>query len=359
MWVGALTALFAATIAVAQNDIKKVLAYSTISQLGFMVAAVGMGAFVAGMFHLTTHAFFKALLFLGAGSVILGMEGARDISTDHKGPDEGHAHIDPQDMTGMGGLRNKMPATFWVYLIGALALAGIAPLAGFFSKDEILAAAGKTNIGLFLVLLASAFLTAFYMGRQLWLVFFGKPRSQNAGHARENVPVIVLPLVILAILSVLGGLLNFPGNLAMEHWLEHTLGKGLEAPFSPPVAILSFGIALAGLAAAWVVYGRNPSTAGKPDPLANMLGAVYSGARNKWWVDEFYQSIIIKPYRAVSVILAEPVDQGLIDGIAIGLGALTRTISQYFRKMENGYVRSYAFSVVLGIVLIFTYLVLR
>ena len=187
MWVGALTALFAATIAVAQNDIKKVLAYSTISQLGFMVAAVGMGAFVAGMFHLTTHAFFKALLFLSAGSVILGMEGARDNGGKLPAHDASHAHIDPQDMTLMGGLRTKMPVTFWVYLIGALALAGIAPLAGFFSKDEILAAASKTNIFLFVVLLTAAFLTAFYMGRQIILVFFGKTRSKNAEHARENI----------------------------------------------------------------------------------------------------------------------------------------------------------------------------
>jgi NADH-quinone oxidoreductase subunit L len=359
MWVGALTALFAATIAVAQNDIKKVLAYSTISQLGFMVAAVGMGAFVAGMFHLTMHAFFKALLFLGAGSVILGMEGARNINGVHHATDAGHAHIDPQDMTVMGGLRTKMPVTFWVYLIGALALAGIAPLAGFFSKDEILTAASKTNFMLFIVLLISAFLTAFYMGRQLWMVFFGKPRSANAEHAGENIAVITLPLVILAVLSVLGGLLNFPGSLAMEHWLEHTLGKGLEVPFSLPVAALSLGIALLGLAAAWMVYSRNPAVTGKPDPLENMFGAVFSGARNKWWMDEIYQVVIIRPYRVLSGVFAEPVDQGLIDGIAIGLGAVTKTISQYCRKMENGYVRSYALSVLVGIVIIFTYLVLR
>ncbi len=156
VWVGALTALFAATIAVAQNDIKKVLAYSTISQLGFMVAAVGMGAFTAGMFHLVTHAFFKALLFLGAGSVILGMEGARNLDEPPSKNGSHQAYIDPQDMTLMGGLREKMPVTFWVYLIGALALAGIAPLSGFFSKDEILAAASHSSPIIFLVLLAAA-----------------------------------------------------------------------------------------------------------------------------------------------------------------------------------------------------------
>ena len=171
MWVGAVTALFAATIALGQYDIKKVLAYSTISQLGFMVAAVGMGATVAGMFHLATHAFFKGLLFLAAGSVIQGVERGM-----HHGSN-GEAETDPQDMRNMGGLRKKMPVTFWVYLAGALALSGIAPLAGFFSKDEILAAAYHGQPAIFVILAVTAFLTAFYMGRQLVMVFFGKPRT--------------------------------------------------------------------------------------------------------------------------------------------------------------------------------------
>jgi NADH-quinone oxidoreductase subunit L len=358
MWVGALTALFAATIAVAQNDIKKVLAYSTISQLGFMVAAVGMGAFVAGMFHLTTHAFFKALLFLGAGSVILGMEGARNMHATADDVTGHNDHIDPQDMTNMGGLRTKMPVTFWVYLIGALALAGIAPLAGFFSKDEILAAASETSPAVFIVLLLSAFLTAFYMGRQLLMIFFGKPRSKNSEHAVENVAVITLPLVVLAGLSIFGGLLNFPGSLAMEHWLEHTLGKGLEAHFSIAVAGLSLAVALAGLTAAWLVYGRIRAGA-KTDPLENMFGVFFRGARAKWKVDEFYETVFLKPYRSLSGEFAQSVDQGLIDGFAIGLGALTKTISHYWRKTENGYVRSYALSFLIGIVLIFAYLMVR
>jgi NADH-quinone oxidoreductase subunit L len=359
MWVGALTALFAATIAVAQNDIKKVLAYSTISQLGFMVAAVGMGAFTAGMFHLTTHAFFKALLFLAAGSVILGMEGSRKVDSAKSVPGIHHSHIDPQDMTLMGGLREKMPVTFWVYLIGALALSGIAPLAGFFSKDEILAAASHTSILLFLVLLTTAFLTAFYMGRQIWLVFFGKPRSTSASQARENVPIITFPLIILAGLSVLGGLLNFPGSLAMEGWLESTMGKGLEAGFNPIIAAVSLIIALLGLAAAWLVYGRKPFTAGDADPLAAKLGALYAGAKNKWRVDELYHVLFVKPFQDLSREFAEPVDQGWIDGIAVGFGSLTKAISQSWRSLENGYVRSYALSILVGIVLIFTYLVLR
>ena len=145
----------------------------------------------------------------------------------------------------------------------------------------------------------------------------------------------------------------------MEQWLEHTLGKGLEAPFSLPVAATSLIIALLGLVAAWMTYGRSPVAAGKPDPLQKIFGAAYSGARSKWWVDEIYHAIFVKPFQSISGFFAEPVDQGLIDGIAIGLGAVTKTISQYWRKVENGYVRSYALSVLLGIVLIFTYLVLR
>src|SRR5512140_568476 len=174
--VGAVTALFAATIATAQFDIKKVLAYSTISQLGFMVAAVGMGAFAAGMFHLVTHAFFKALLFLSAGSVILGMERGHHHLPHHE-PEQGHTEevFDPGDMRNMGGLRKQMPVTFWLYIFGTLALAGIPPLAGFWSKDEILADASKNYPLLYWILTAAAFLTAFYMGRQIWLVFFGKP----------------------------------------------------------------------------------------------------------------------------------------------------------------------------------------
>ena len=188
--VGGLTALFAATIAVGQFDIKKVLAYSTISQLGFMVAAVGMGAFTAGMFHLVTHAFFKALLFLSAGSVIQGVEAgqhayehmiASSEPTNRQAHRTDHSawHFDPQDMRNMGGLYQRMPVTFGVYLIGALALAGIVPLAGFWSKDEILAEAQHLQPGIYGLLTIAAFLTAFYMGRQVWMVFFGQPRSRT------------------------------------------------------------------------------------------------------------------------------------------------------------------------------------
>jgi NADH-quinone oxidoreductase subunit L len=190
-FIGSFTALFAATIAVAQNDIKRVLAYSTISQLGFMVAAVGLGAYVAGMFHLVTHAFFKALLFLGSGSVIQGVEHGHHHLEHHEGEDE--ATFDPQDMRNMGGLRRRMPTTFVVYLIGALALAGIPPLAGFFSKDEILLDASLTNGWVYGLLTVAAFLTAFYMGRQVWMVFFGKARSEPAAQAEESPALMTVP----------------------------------------------------------------------------------------------------------------------------------------------------------------------
>ncbi|NMB54510.1 MAG: NADH-quinone oxidoreductase subunit L [Leptolinea sp.] len=359
MWVGALTALFAASIAIAQNDIKKILAYSTISQLGFMITAVGMGAFTAGMFHLITHAFFKALLFLGAGSVILGMEGARKLDETNSYGDPRHTHTDPQDITLMGGLRDKMPVTYRVYLIGALALAGIAPLAGFFSKDEILAAASRTSPVVFLILLAAAFLTAFYMGRQVWLVFFGKPRSASAQHARENIPVITIPLVLLAVLAALGGVLNIPGSYYLESWLEHTLGKGIETVFNPVIALTSLLVALAGLFATWLIYGRWEAKTGEIDPLAGRLGVLYTCVKNKWWVDELYHAVFVRPFQRLAQICAEPVDQGWIDGIPVGLSALTKAVSFSLRGLENGYVRTYALFILAGLVLIFAYLILR
>ena len=278
MWVGAATAFFAATIAVAQNDIKKVLAYSTISQLGFMVTAVGMGATVAGMFHLTTHAFFKALLFLGAGSVILGVEHGHAHGAA-KSEEHGHDTFDPQDMREMGGLRKRMPLTFIVYLLGALALAGIAPLAGFFSKDEILAAANEKSIAIYAILTAAAFLTAFYMGRQLLMVFFGKPRSTASEKAHESPLLVTLPLVILALLSVFGGALNLPGSHILETWLEHTLEGVAPGHFVLMVALISLVVALLGLLLAWLVYGRKPLFEnGQPDPLRKPLNGLFTCA---------------------------------------------------------------------------------
>ena len=355
MWVGALTAIFAATIAVAQNDIKKVLAYSTISQLGFMVAAVGMGAVVAGMFHLVTHAFFKALLFLSAGSVILGMEAGEHHQTAHG--EQVAEPIDPQDMRNMGGLRSRMKTTFWVYLIGALALAGIAPLAGFFSKDEILAAASQTSPVVFILLVAAAFLTAFYMGRQLLMIFSGNGRTSEAKAAVENPAIITIPLILLAVLSVIGGGLNLPGILTLEKWLEHSLGATHASEFVIPVAVFSLLIALSGLLVAWLIYGRKPLAAKENvDPLAKPLGFLFSGMKNKWWVDELYQAMVIKPFRGLASFLSRQVDLGLIDGIGNGLGKMTRSVALYVRQLQNGFVRFYAVMFLLGVIAIFSYL---
>jgi len=358
MWVGALTAFFAATIAVGQNDIKKVLAYSTISQLGFMVTAVGMGATVAGMFHLTTHAFFKALLFLGAGSVILGVEHGHAQANKHA--EHGHDSFDPQDMREMGGLRKRMPLTFIVYLLGALTLAGIAPLAGFFSKDEILAAANEKSIAIYALLTAAAFLTAFYMGRQLLMVFFGKPRSVASEKASESPLLVTLPLVVLALLSVFGGALNLPGSHILETWLEHTLEGVTPGHFVLTVALISLAVALLGLLLAWLVYGRKPSFEnGQPDPLRKPLNGLFTALENKWWVDELYNTVIVRPYDAVARFSAGVIDQGIIDGLINGMGSMVGSLAKAWRRYQNGYVRSYALTIVVGVVLVITYLVLR
>jgi NADH-quinone oxidoreductase subunit L len=392
--VGGLTALFAATIAVGQYDIKKVLAYSTISQLGFMVAAVGMGAYVAGMFHLVTHAFFKALLFLSAGSVILGVERGHHHAT-HRG-EQADSHegeiFDPGDMRNMGGMRKTMPVTFWVYLTGTVALAGIFPFAGFWSKDEILAEATSLNSLVYWLLTVAAFFTAFYMGRQIWMVFFGKPRHEAAEHAKESPLVITGPLMVLALLSILGGALNLPGVSTFTHWLEntyHSYGLELEhSGFNIVVAVLSTALALIAIGLSWVIYERKPITKGQPDPLKQMLGPIFKVWENKYWVDELYQTIILTPYRVISQITAElidwniwhdwfhdtviagtfkaitkvtaiQIDLGFIDGIANGLADGTKALSNNLRRLQTGYVRNYALSVFMGVVIIISYLILR
>jgi NADH-quinone oxidoreductase subunit L len=396
--VGAATALLAATIAVGQFDIKKVLAYSTISQLGFMVSAVGMGAFVAGMFHLVTHAFFKALLFLSAGSVIQGVErGEHHVEHDPKLRKliKGH-ELDPQDMRNMGGLKDRMKLTFWVYLIGSLALAGIVPLAGFWSKDEILAEGSKLNPTAFVLLIISAFLTAFYMGRQVLMVFFGKPRTPASEHAEESPPVMTTPLVVLAVLSVIGGALNLPQVHTLTKWLEHSIENIQPGEFVMSVALASTVLALLGLFLAWLVYRPKryeeylaAPTAKRPDdPLRRFIGPVFEALKNKWWVDELYWAVILNPYIALSRFLAEQVDgrfwhdwfhdtvlvggynlltrllavridTGGIDAIANGLGEATKRASASLRRIETGYVRNYALAVFVGVVIILGYLILR
>jgi NADH-quinone oxidoreductase subunit L len=427
--VGAVTALFAATIAVGQYDIKRVLAYSTISQLGFMVAAVGMGAYVAGMFHLVTHAFFKALLFLSAGSVILGLErghhhaehahtsplsererarvrekkGKKNPSTslrtrEERGHDvhDNHAAtvhhevFDPGDMRNMGGLRKTMPVTFWLYMIGTLALAGIVPFAGFWSKDEILLDASLHNQTVYWLLTVAAFFTAFYMGRQIWMVFFGEARHQAAAHAEESPKVMTVPLMVLAALSLLGGALNLPfeGFHNLSHWLEHTIGEIESLGLNLQVAGISTVLALLAILISWVIYGREPLVKDQKDPLT-ALGIIFSGMNNKWWIDELYQFLFITPYVKISQFIADVIDwrfwhdwfhetviagtynwvsniglnvyadQKGIDALANNLGAWTQSFSATLRKVQNGFVRSYALSVLLGVVLILGYLLMK
>jgi NADH-quinone oxidoreductase subunit L len=389
---------------VGQYDIKKVLAYSTISQLGFMVAAVGMGAFVAGMFHLITHAFFKALLFLSAGSVILGIErghhhaehahrakpGKKKKSNREEQPEESHGEVfDPNDMRNMGGLRHTMPTTFWLYMIGTLALAGIFPFAGFWSKDEILADAFSEGFTLIYWLLTiAAFFTAFYMGRQIWMVFFGEPRHAAAAHAEESPRVITVPLMILAFLSIVGGALNLPGLHTLTAWLEHTI-EVHPGEFVWSVAIISTVLALVAIYISWLIYGRNPLRAGEIDPLKRRFGAAFTILENKWYVDELYNAILVTPFVKISQFLADVVDwrfwhdwfhetaiagtynwlsnialnryadQQGIDAVANGLGNVTQGLSATLRKIQNGFVRSYALSVLLGVVLIIGYLILK
>jgi len=389
--VGAVTALFSATIAVGQYDIKKVLAYSTISQLGFMVAAVGMGAFVAGMFHLVTHAFFKALLFLSAGSVILGLERGHHHLAHHGHHDEHEEVFDPGDMRNMGGLRKTMPVTFWLYMIGTLALAGIVPFAGFWSKDEILLDAKLHYPGVYGLLSIAAFFTAFYMGRQIWMVFFGNARHDAAEHAEESPRIITVPLMVLAALSLLGGALNLPfeGFHNLMHWLGHTLGEVEGLPLNLGVAGISTLLALFAIFISWLIYGREPLKKDQPDPLKKPLGFLFTGMEHKWFVDEGYWAVFVDRYIDLSRFLADVVDwrfwhdwfhekviaatynwlsnialdryadQRGIDAIANGLGTVTKNLSASMRKVQNGFVRSYALSVLLGVVLILGYLLLK
>ena len=394
--VGGVTALFAATIAVGQFDIKRVLAYSTISQLGFMVSAVGMGAFVAGMFHLVTHAFFKALLFLSAGSVIQGVEhGHHHVEQHGKGKHRTEAHFDPQDMRYMGGLRTRMKVTFWVYLIGALALAGIPPLAGFWSKDEILAEANTIHTTVYWLLTIAAFFTAFYMARQVLMVFFGKPRTEAAAHASENPPMMTIPLLVLAFLSFFGGWLNLPSLHTFTQWLEHTLEEIHIGEFNLLVAAISTLLALVALFLGWLIYSwrypefqKIPPAKRPDDPLQQIIGPIFTGMQKKWWVDELYWALFLNPYISLSRFLAETIDWrfwhdwfhdvviarsfrvtarflavsfdlGVIDGFANGLADGTKALAARMSHLQTGFVRNYALMFFAGVVVILGYLILR
>ena len=411
-WVGALTAFFAGLIAFSQNDIKKVLAYSTVSQLGFMVAAAGMGAYVAAMFHLITHAFFKALLFLGSGSVIHGMEhGHHEIAHGHG--DEHDAHheddgFDPQDMRYMGGLRHRMRTTYIVYMIGALALAGIFPLAGFWSKDEILLHSQTHELLFFIILALAALGTAFYVGRQLIMVFFGKPRHAAAEHAAESPPLMTRPLIVLAVLTIFGGLLNVPYLTAaaaerndmhaqgfwlwLEQWEEHSIPaielteEGVvhmpHTPIvlSPVVAGVSMLLAVGGLTLAWLIYRGRPRTYDEPDRLARTpiwwwsvlpLNSLYSRGfvplfnrfaawsafklDGAFWHDFIHDRVIRDMFVTFAAFSANVLDTQGVDGLVNGAGAATRRLAGALRLTQTGYARTYALAVFLGAVGLLVY----
>jgi NADH-quinone oxidoreductase subunit L len=332
--VGTLTALVAALIAVSQTDIKRVLAYSTISQLGYMVLAMGVGAYTAGVFHLTTHAFFKALLFLGAGSVIHAMSG-------------------DQDMRTMGGLRKKMPITFITMGAGWLALSGVFPFSGFWSKDEILAATfakGGWYLGLWALGLLVALLTAFYMTRLFVMTFLGKPRWEDGVHPHESPATMTIPLIVLGLFTVSFGMVNTPARLAFEHFLEASFEyvhhvEGLSIQMIVGLATIALIVAIAGIVWGWLKYhtAELPAEDGK----------FWQHSRNAFGVDEFYGRTIVEPGKKAAEWDAEVFDPKVLDGIAHGLGSGVRSFGGELAKLQTGKVRAYAGGVaVAGIALI-------
>ena len=335
-WIGVLTAFFAATIALTQNDIKRILAYSTVSQLGYMFLGVGVGAYASGIFHLVTHAFFKGLMFLTAGSVM-------------------HAMANELDMRKMGGLKAKMPITHWTFLVGALAIAGFPFLSGFWSKDEILHSAWGSSPIIYVIGLVTAFLTAFYMFRLIFVTFYGESRVEPEvdSHLHESPPVMWVPLAILAIPSALIGLLLGWGG--PDSWLHHfTKNVFPEAHHDASgnmilFMVISSVVGLAGIAFAWSRY-RDRTSSDEPTNALHKLLA------NKYYVDEIYNALIVQPIKNGShYLLWRIVDNGIIDGIVNGVGSIIRFIGGTLRRFQTGIVQAYIVSMVLGIVLFLAY----
>ncbi|HTX39554.1 MAG TPA: NADH-quinone oxidoreductase subunit L [Bryobacteraceae bacterium] len=320
--IGVATAFFAATIGIAQNDIKKVFAYSTVSQLGYMFLGVGCGAFSAGIFHLMTHAFFKALLFLGSGSVI-------------------HAVAGEQDMRQMGGLRHKIPWTFWTMMCAAVAISGIPPTSGFFSKDSILVAAYHHAPWMYWLGAFTAGLTAFYVFRAMFMTFFGEYRGK--AHPHESPPVMLIPLAVLALLSLGGGFIAVPAFLGKFF-------PTVEVPEDFSLMAISVAFGLGGIALAYLMYIAKPALA---DSVAGSFKGLYTLVYNKYFVDEIYDATVVKPVVGGSrEVLWKGVDAGLIDGAVNGVGALARRTGGVLRLMQSGNIRSYATWVLFGSVVV-------
>jgi NADH-quinone oxidoreductase subunit L len=353
--VGAATAIFSATIGITQNDIKRVLAYSTVSQLGYMFLACGVGAFTAGIFHLMTHAFFKALLFLGSGSVI-------------------HALSGEQDMRKMGSLKKHLPITFTTMFIATLAIAGIPGLSGFFSKDEILWKAFSSEHGhpaLWAVGALAAGVTAFYMFRLIFMTFFGASRMepQVEKHVHESPWSMTLPLMLLAVLSVVGGWIGIPevlgGHNYFEEWLAPVFAHGAAGvhgaahhPVTLEMGLMagSVAVALCGIGLAYYLYRVRTE---KPKEIAEKVPTLYDVVYNKYYVDEIYDIFIVRRIVDGSVWLWRAFDAAFIDGIVNGVASLVRGAGDRLRRVQTGVVGNYAFSLLLGAVLIVGYILAR
>ena len=364
--VGAATAIFAASIGLAQNDIKRVLAYSTVSQLGFMFLAMGVGAFTAGVFHLMTHAFFKACLFLGSGSVIHAM---------HHALHSAHSHDDPQDMRNMGGLRKHMPITHLTFLIATLAIAGVPFFSGFFSKDEILHWALASPFGhwsLWAVALFTAGLTAFYMFRLVFMTFYGKERMGEKAkkHLHESPLVITIPLIVLAFLSIFGGYVGVPelmwGANRIEHFLDPVFGQTVathgifqephSATFSWGMVAMAIIVATSGIILAFFMYMVRPELPGK---VAQSFKGAYRTIHNKWFVDEIYDALFVNPVKRMGTFLWRGFDVKVVDGVVNGVGRVVEICSRALRITQSGYVHNYALTMVLGMVVIVAFFVFR
>jgi NADH-quinone oxidoreductase subunit L len=363
--IGALTALLAASIALAQNDIKKVLAYSTVSQLGYMFLAVGCGAYVAGLFHLVTHAFFKALLFLGAGVVIHALHHAFHHTHDHRS--------DPNDIRLMGGLRQLLPVTGVLFLIASLAISGVPPLSGFFSKDEILAHTAARGDGFWLLWgigVLTALMTAFYTTRLYLLVFEGGSRLPEAQrHHVEKPPRIMEgPLLILGVLAALGGLLGVPHFLDLLHlghrleaWLHPVLTQPeshavqLSSGFEGALALVSVLAAVSGILAGWAVYSQG---LGREQALRERFGRLSRYLANKWFVDEVYEAFVVEPLQRLGQRLWSFLDVKAIDGAANGIASFFGDSSEEARRVQSGNVQVYLYALCGGAVLVLVYLLI-